>query len=98
MGDISTVSSFDSLVLPVLKQGQNKWCMMVKYDNLNAVVISIESPVPNIIEIINSIQSVASKCLTIIYYTYTFYVLFHAYLIIPQQQFILTSKGHTHLY
>ena len=69
MHDISTTSTFDSIVLPVLKQGRNKWPMMVNYHNLNAVVISIESPEPNIIKITKSIQSVASKCLTIIYWT-----------------------------
>lgn len=53
---ISTAYSFDSLVFTVLKQGKNKWLVMVNQHNLKAVVISIKSPTPNIIEITNCIH------------------------------------------
>lgn len=72
MHDTSTASSFDNIVLLVLKQGRNKWPMVANYHTLNTVVISIETPEPNIIKTTKSIQSVASKCLTIIYWTSMF--------------------------
>lgn len=53
MHDTSTASSFDNIVLLVLKQGRNKWPMVANYHTLNTVVISIETPEPKLLKLPN---------------------------------------------
>lgn len=90
---IPTPSPFDSPILPILKPGKNKGCLMVNYYNLHTLVPSIGPPDPtsNIIKITNSTQSTTSKYFALIDLVKTFCSV--PVSTASQLQIAFTSKG-----